>query len=48
VSKKLKKELQDQLEVCEYKLRCELEYFRKEVQPLKEEQRQLLDRLSEL
>ena len=48
MSKKLKKELQDQLEVCEYKLRCELEYFRKEVQPLKEEQRQLLDRLSEL
>ena len=48
MSKQLKKELQDQLEVCEYKLRCELEYFRKEVQPLKEEQRQLLDRLSEL
>ncbi len=48
MSKKLKKELQDQLEKCEYRLRCELEYFRKEVQPLKQEQRQLLDRLSEL
>ena len=48
MSKKLKKELQEQLEKCEYRLRCELEYFRKEVKPLKEEQRQLLDRLSEL
>jgi hypothetical protein len=48
VSKKLKKELQEQLEKCEYRLRCELEYFRKEVKPLKEEQKQILDRLSEL
>jgi len=48
MSKKLKKELQDQLEVCEYKIRCEMDFIRKELQPLKREQQQLLERLKEL
>ncbi len=48
MSKKLKKELQDQLEVCEYKIRCEMDFIRKELQPLKREQQQLLERLKDL
>ena len=34
VSKKLKKELQDQLEICQYKINPELDFVRKELQPL--------------
>tara|TARA_S200000501_G_C20678784_1_gene679715 strand:+ start:136 stop:282 length:147 start_codon:yes stop_codon:yes gene_type:complete len=48
MSKKLKKELEDQLEKCEFRMRCELEFFRKEIQPLKNEQKQILERLKDL
>tara|TARA_B100000242_G_C42885856_1_gene411034 strand:+ start:538 stop:708 length:171 start_codon:yes stop_codon:yes gene_type:complete len=39
------KELQDELERVEYKLRCEMAWFRKEIQPLKDQQRELLKEL---
>jgi len=48
MSKKLKKELQDQLEICEYKINAELDFVRKELQPLRKQKQQLLERLSEL
>jgi|TARA_R100001460_G_scaffold90293_1_gene131867 hypothetical protein len=48
MSKSLKKELQDQLEICEYKIRCEMDFIRKELQPLKKQKSELLERLSEL
>lgn len=46
--KRLKKELQDQLEACEYKIRCEMDFIRKELQPLKQQKIELLERLKEL
>tara|TARA_A100000164_G_C21581871_1_gene618866 strand:- start:34 stop:183 length:150 start_codon:yes stop_codon:yes gene_type:complete len=46
--KRLKKELQDQLEACEYKIRCEMDFIRKELQPLKQQKLDLLERLKEL
>ena len=48
MSKKLKKELQDQLDLCEYKINAELDFVRKELQPLKQQKQQLLERLKEL
>ena len=48
MSKKLKKELTDQLDQIERKIMFELEFFRKEIRPLKNEKQQLLERLSEL
>jgi len=48
MSKKLKKELQDQLDICEYKINAELDFVRKELQPLKQQKQQLLERLKEL
>ena len=35
MSKKLKKELEDELEACEYKIRCEMDPIRKELKSLK-------------
>ena len=48
MSKKLKKELQDQLDICEYKINAELDFVRKELQPLKQQKQQLLERLKDL
>ena len=41
-------ELKDQLEMVEYKIRCEMEYARKILQPLKVEQRNLLEKIEKL
>ena len=40
------KELQDELERVEYKLRSEMAWFRKEIKPLKDRQREILDEIS--
>ena len=48
MSKKLKKELQDQLDICEYKINAELDFVRKELEPLKKQKQQLLERLKDL
>ena len=45
---KRKKLLQDELEQVEYKLRAEMAWFRNEIKPLKERQRQILDELENL
>ena len=47
-SRELKKDLKDQLDKVERKIVFELEYFRKEMGPLKNQKQQLLERLSEL
>ena len=41
-------ELKDELEMVEYKIRCEMEYARKILQPLKVEQRNLLEKIEKL
>ena len=41
-------ELKDELEMVEYKIRCEMEYARKILQPLKVEQRNLLEKIKKL
>ena len=41
MNNKLKRELQDQLEICEYKINAELDFVRKELQPLREQKQQL-------
>ena len=48
MSKKLKKELQDQLDICEYKINAELDFVRKELEPLKKQKQQILERLKDL
>ena len=40
-----KKDLQNELEQVEYKLRTEMNWFRQEIQPLKTKQRELLQEL---
>ena len=40
-----KKALQDELEQVEYKLRTEMSWFRQEILPLKNKQRELLQEL---
>jgi hypothetical protein len=45
---KRKKLLQDELEQVEDKLRAEMAWFRNEIKPLKERQRQILDELENL
>ena len=40
-----KNALQDELEQVEYKLRTEMNWFRQEIQPLKTNQRELLQEL---
>ena len=40
-----KKLLQDELDQVEYKLNCEMNWFRQEIQPLKTKQRELLQEL---
>ena len=42
------KELKDQLEMVEYKIRCEMDYARKVLQPLKVEKRNLLEKIKKL
>tara|TARA_Y100001937_G_scaffold79521_1_gene107727 strand:- start:374 stop:553 length:180 start_codon:yes stop_codon:yes gene_type:complete len=42
------KELKDQLEMVEYKIRCEMDYARKVLHPLKVEQRNLLEKIKKL
>ena len=46
--KQLKKELKEQLDQINKKMQFELEFFRQEMKPLKNEKQQLLERLSEL
>ena len=41
-------ELKDQLEMVEYKIRCEMDYARKVLQPLRIEQRNLLQQIEKL
>ncbi len=41
-------DLKDQLENVEYKLRAEMSWFREEIAPLKNKQRQLLDEIAKL
>jgi hypothetical protein len=45
---KRKKLLQDELEQVEDKLRAEMAWFRNEIKPLKDRQRQILDELENL
>ena len=40
-----KKDLQNEIEQVEYKLRTEMNWFRQEIQPLKTKQRELLQEL---
>ena len=48
MSKQLKKELKEQLDQINKKMQFELEFFRQEMKPLKNQKQQLLERLSEL
>ena len=48
MSKQLKKELNTQLEQINKKMQFELDFFRQEMKPLKNQKQQLLERLSEL
>tara|TARA_Y100000589_G_scaffold68171_1_gene59847 strand:- start:273 stop:422 length:150 start_codon:yes stop_codon:yes gene_type:complete len=48
MSKQLKKELKEQIDQINKKMQFELEFFRQEMKPLKNEKQQLLERLSEL
>jgi|TARA_B100000524_G_scaffold240352_1_gene128343 hypothetical protein len=48
LSKQLKKELKEQLDQINKKMQFELEFFRQEMKPLKNQKQQLLERLSEL
>ncbi len=43
-----KKLLQDELEQVEYKLNCEMNWFRQEIAPLKNRKRELLEKLKNL
>tara|TARA_R100000388_G_C7193388_1_gene134631 strand:- start:427 stop:570 length:144 start_codon:yes stop_codon:yes gene_type:complete len=43
-----KKLLQDELDQVEYKLNCEMNWFRQEIAPLKNRKRELLDELKNL
>ena len=43
-----KKQLQDELDKVEYKLNCEMSWFRKEIAPLKDRKRELLEELKNL
>ena len=45
---KRKKLLQDELEQVEYKLNCEMTWFRKEIAPLKNRKKELLEELKDL
>ena len=43
-----KRLLQDELDQVEYKLNCEMTWFRKEIAPLKNRKRELLEELKNL
>ena len=43
-----KKELQDELDKVEYKLNCEMTWFRQEIAPLKNRKKELLEELNNL
>ena len=43
-----KKLLQDELEQVEYKLNCEMNWFRQEIAPLKNRKKELLEELNNL
>ena len=45
---KRKKLLQDELEQLEYKIACEMNWFRQEIKPLKDRKLQILEELKEL
>tara|TARA_A100001388_G_scaffold235729_1_gene189482 strand:- start:371 stop:511 length:141 start_codon:yes stop_codon:yes gene_type:complete len=45
---KNKKLLQDELEQLEYKLNCEMTWFRQEIAPLKDRKREILEELKKL
>ena len=45
---KRKKLLQDELEKLEYKIACEMNWFRQEIKPLKDRKSQILEELKEL
>ena len=45
---KRKKLLQDELEQLEYKIACEMTWFRQELKPLKDRKLQILEELKEL
>ena len=45
---RLIRQLEDELEACEYKIRCEMDFIRKELEPLKKQKLELLERLKEL
>ncbi len=45
---KRKKLLQDELDQVEYKLNCEMNWFRQEIAPLKTRKRELLEELKNL
>ena len=45
---KRKKLLQDELEQLEYKIACEMNWFRQEIAPLKNRKRELLEELKNL
>ena len=48
MSNKLKQELKTELDHVNKKMQFELEFFRQEMKPLKNQKQQLLERLSEL
>ena len=48
MSNKLKQELKTELDQVNKKMQFELEFFRQEMKPLKNQKQQLLERLSEL
>ena len=43
-----KKLLQDELEQLEYKIACEMNWFRQEIKPLKDRKLQIIEELKEL
>ena len=43
-----KKLLQDELDQVEYKLNCEMTWFRQEIAPLKDRKREILEELKKL
>jgi len=45
---KRKKLLKDELEQIEYKIACEMTWFRQEIKPLKDRKSQIIEELKEL